>query len=472
MSPSRLRAFLFAALAAWTGQGMPAETRPNIVVILADDLGFADTGFNGSRDIPTPHLDRIAREGVRFANGYVAHPVCSPSRAGLLTGRYPQRFGYENNFGYLVTDPRVGLPRDETTIADVLRSAGYATGAIGKWHLGAHPVLHPNRRGFSEFLGFLGGGHDYFSSDRELDSYSTEVLRDGIPSWLKVADPEILSEWQTPVLRNGQPVAVEEYLTTWFGREAAAFVTRHRREPFFLYLAFNAPHTPLQAPARQVEKFATIADPQRRLCAAMVAAMDDAVGELLGALDRHGLAENTLVVFLSDNGGSLGYNGSLNTPFRGSKGELFEGGIRVPFVLRWPAKIPAGQTCQAPVISLDILPTVAAAAGVGLSAGATTDGVDLRPFLAGEIKTPPHERLFWRFSTRGLFAVREGRYKVVGDVTREPQLFDLEADVAEQRDLAATHPEVINRLLATYRAWDASLMAPRWGPKQPATRLN
>lgn len=459
-----------AAALAWAGPVLSAETRPNIVVILADDLGFADTGFNGSRDIPTPHLDRIAREGVRFANGYVAHPVCSPSRAGLLTGRYPQRFGYENNFGYLITDPRVGLPRDETTIADILKSAGYATGAIGKWHLGAHPVLHPNRRGFSEFLGFLGGGHDYLSSGRDLDPYATEVLRDGIPSWLKVADPEILSEWQTPVLRNGQPVAVEEYMTTWFGREAADFVTRHRSNPFFLYLAFNAPHTPLQAPARQVAKFAAIADPQRRLCAAMVAAMDDAVGELLAALDRHGLAENTLVLFLSDNGGSLGYNGALNTPLRGSKGDLFEGGIHVPFVLRWPAKIPAGQTCQAPVISLDILPTVAAAAGVRLPGRMAPDGVDLRPFLAGETEVLPHERLFWRFAARGLFAVREGRYKVVGGASGEPQLFDLEADVGEQRDLSTAHPDILGRLMASYRAWDATLMAPRWGPKAPAAR--
>jgi arylsulfatase A-like enzyme len=447
-----------------------AEPRPNVIVILADDLGFNDTGFNGCRDIPTPAIDRIACEGVRFANGYVSHSVCSPTRAGLMTGRYQQRFGYENNFGYLITDPRVGLPREEVTIADILKGAGYATGAIGKWHLGAHPVLHPNRRGFAEFFGFLGGGHDYFSSDRDLDEYSAEILRDGVPDWLKVADPEILSEWQTPVLRNSTAVKFSGYLTTEFGREAVSFVERHRSGPFFLYLSFNAPHTPLQAPSKYVERFSAIANEQRRLCAAMVAAMDDAVGELLDALDRHRLAENTLVFFLSDNGGSVAYNASWNTPFRGTKGDLFEGGIHIPFAFRWPVKLPAGVVYELPVISLDILPTAIAAARVDLPAGLSLDGVDLLPHLTGADKGAPHERLFWRWRARGLFAVREGQYKAVGDAGSGAMLYDLARDPGERHDVARVRPDVLDRLMAAYRTWDADLVEPRWGMGSPRGR--
>jgi arylsulfatase A-like enzyme len=445
-------------------------SRPNVIVILADDLGYNDTGFNGCRDIPTPNIDRIAREGVRFANGYVSHSVCSPTRAGLMTGRYQQRFGYENNFGYLITDPRIGLPRDEVTIADILKRAGYATGAIGKWHLGAHPVLHPNRRGFAEFFGFLGGGHDYFSSGRDLDEYTAEILRDGVPDWMKVADPEILSEWQTPVLRNSTTVKLFDYMTTEFGREAVSFVERHRAGPFFLYLSFNAPHTPLQAPPKYLERFSAIENEQRRLCAAMVAAMDDAVGELLDALDRHRLARNTLVFFLSDNGGSVAYNASSNTPFRGKKGDLLEGGIHIPFAVRWPAKIPRGTVYELPVISLDILPTAAAAAEADLPDGLTLDGVDLLPYLTGENEAAPHERLFWRWKGRGLFAVREGPYKAVGVTGSGPMLYDLAEDPGERHDLAVAQPKILERLLTAYRAWDAKLMDPRWGPGSPRGR--
>lgn len=444
-----------------------AENRPNVIIIMADDLGYPDVGFNGCRDILTPHIDRIAREGIRFSDGYVAFPVCSPSRAGLVTGRYPQRFGYENNFGYLTTNPRVGLARDEVTIADRLKSAGYRTAVIGKWHLGAHPVLHPNSRGFDEFFGFLGGGHDYFTSGRDLDEYSREILRDGVPEWLKVADPEILSEWQTPVYRNREEAKLDGYMTTELGREAAAFLKRNRDAPFFLYLSFNAPHTPMQAPAEYLERFVGIDDNLRRLCAALVSAMDDAVGDVLGALDQLGLAENTLVFFLSDNGGSTAHNGSVNAPFRGKKGDLHEGGIRVPFAVRWPAELPAGRVYDHPVISLDIVPTVIAAAGARPAGGNAFDGVDLMPYLQGRKTEAPHQRLYWRFAGRGLYAVRDGNDKIVGTVGAAPELFDLESDPGEQRNVAAEKPGKVEQMVSAFSTWQDGLKEPGWGPKRP-----
>ncbi|MFI5401754.1 MAG: sulfatase [Planctomycetota bacterium] len=417
---SVLLSFLLAALA------LAGERPPNIVIILADDLGYADLGVQGSGDLATPHIDALAREGARFTNGYASAPVCAPTRAGLLTGRYQQRFGFEFN----APEPRAteyGLPREEATLAERLKVRGYATGMVGKWHLGFRPELTPARRGFDEFFGFLGGMRSYFPRPK--------------------ADP---------VLRGEVPVKETEYLTTAFGREAAAFVERHRDEPFLLYLAFNAVHAPLQAPDTDVGRFKDITDPKRRIHAAMVASMDDAVGALLEKISHTGLEERTLVFFLSDNGGPTRETAASNAPFRGRKGQVYEGGIRVPFLVRWKGRVGA-QVRDEPVISLDVAATVLAAAGVEIPK--TFDGVDLLPLLDGKNARPPRDALFWRYGDQS--AVRAGEWKLVVREGRE-ELFHLGRDAGERKDLAAAEPERAKALREAYAKWAAGLAPPRW----------
>lgn len=457
----RVPRFLAIAVAALVvaAPARASAARPNILLIVADDLGYRDVGFQGARDIPTPHLDRLAASGLRCTDGYVSYPVCSPSRAGLLTGRYQQRFGYEFNPKWDATAATHGLPLTESTIADSLRLAGYTTGAIGKWHLGAHPQFHPNRRGFDEFFGFLGGGHRYFP-----DTVVEVEIGAG-----KKGTTGGDTEQAAPLLRNTTAVPEVGELTTRLGEEAAASVTRHARDlrPWFLYLAFNAPHTPLQARADQLARFAAITDERRRTYAAMVATVDEAVGRILDALDTTGQRERTLIFFLSDNGGPMtkrNANASVNSPLRGQKGDVFEGGIRVPFLVSWPARLPAGRTYSHPVISLDILPTALAAAA---TPRATTlpplDGVDLLPFLSGKNSGPPHARLHWRMDGGEAFAVREGRWKWLRTYRNAPQLYDLAADLGESQDLAATHPAIAARLAAASEEWNRGLIAPAFG---------
>src|SRR3954463_7094985 len=332
--------------------------RPNILLIVADDLGYNDVGFQGCRDIPTPNIDRLAASGVRCPSGYVSYPVCSPSRAGFLTGRYQQRFGYEFNPAYKLDDTVQGLPLSETTLADALRGAGYTTGIVGKWHLGAHPQFHPNRRGFDEFFGFLGGGHRY------LPGIAGEVEVAAGKKAVAGAD----AENNAPMMRNGTIVPEEGELTTRLGTESAAFINRHARDakPWFLYMAFNAPHTPLQARADLLEKFSKITDERRRAYAAMVTALDESIGRAIAAVEAGGMRERTLIFFFSDNGGPMtkrNANTSRNTPLRGQKGDVFEGGVRVPFVVSWPSRITGGRTYDSPVSSLDLFPTALALAG-------------------------------------------------------------------------------------------------------------
>lgn len=450
-----LRRFLAAALlasAVVTASAADA-VRPNILLIVADDLGYNDVGFQGCRDIPTPHLDRLAASGVRCTDGYVSYPVCSPSRAGFLTGRYQQRFGHEFNPRWQTDD---GLPLTETTLADALRGAGYVTGMVGKWHLGSRPAHHPNRRGFDEFFGFLGGGHRY------LPGSQVEVE---VGAGKKAATHDD-AEHASPLLRNAAEEPEPPELTTRLGEEAAAGITRHARgtKPWFLYLAFNAPHTPLQARPDMLARFAHLADERRRTYAAMVATADEAVGRVLAALEATGQRERTLIFFFSDNGGPMtkrNANASANTPLRGQKGDVFEGGIRVPFLVSWPARLPAGGSYSGPVISLDAFATALAAAGAKRDPRLPPlDGVDLLPFLRGENRSAPHARLFWRMDGGEAFAVREGRWKWLRTYRNAPQLYDLEADLGERRDLAAQHPEVAARLAAAAAAWDRELIAP------------
>jgi arylsulfatase A-like enzyme len=451
---ARLLAFFLAGAVSLLGA---TASRPNILLIVADDLGYNDVGFQGCRDIPTPALDRLAASGVRCTNGYVSYPVCSPSRAGFLTGRYQQRFGHEFNPKWEPESTTMGLPLNQATIADALRGAGYTTGIVGKWHQGAHPQFHPNRRGFEEFFGFLGGGHRY------LPGAHSEVE---VGAGKKAAPSD--AEHSSPMLRNAVTEPERGELTTRLGEEATAYITRHARDakPWFLYLAFNAPHTPLQARDDMLKRFAHINDERRRTYAAMVATVDEAVGKVLGGLDTSGQRERTLIFFFSDNGGPMtkrNANASINSPLRGQKGDVWEGGIRVPFVVSWPGRLAAGKTYDQPVISLDVFPTALAAAGARRDARLPPlDGVDLVPFLSGKNTSPPHARLLWRMDGGEAFAVREGNWKWVRTYSNPPELYDLAKDIGESKNLAPQHPEIATRLAAVAATWNRELAAPVW----------
>ena len=424
------RALAVSLLACVACSGPPQP--PNIVVILADDLGYADVGFQGLADFATPNIDRLAQSGVRCTSGYVSHPYCSPSRAGLLTGRYQHRFGHVRNPKFRAGE---GLPLSETLLPEVLSQAGYISGIVGKWHLGDAPPFRPRERGFDEFFGLLGGGHDYF---RSAGSDAREYL--------------------IPLKSNGEDVPVERYLTEQLGAAALDFVRQHAGRPFFLYLAYNAPHGPLQAPPETVARVASIEDPRRRTYAAMVTALDDGVGVLLDLLEDLGLTRRTLVFFLSDNGGPPRANASDNSPLRGAKGTVHEGGVRVPFVLSWPGTLPAGELYDFPVSALDIFPTAVATAG--LEPPSDLDGVDLVPFLTGARGGPPHERLFWHSGAGAQYAVRTQDRKLVRVLSREPEIYAIREDVSEASRLAG---EIrAGDLERAVDAWHAAHPPPAW----------
>jgi arylsulfatase A-like enzyme len=429
--------------------------RPNIVVIVADDMGYADIGVHGSKDIPTPNIDALAAGGVRFTDGYVSGPYCSPTRAGLLTGKYPQRFGHEFNIGMIDAHRDVGLPLEEKTVADRLKGAGYRTALIGKWHLGSASRFFPTRRGFDEFFGFLPGAHSYLAPQTNLN----------------------------PIYDGEERVPRIPYLTDTLAARAADFITRNRAQPFFLYVAFSAVHTPLQATDRYLARFPDIANQTRRTYAAMLSAMDDGIGRVIDALRAANLEDNTLIVFFNDNGGPLGerqvgWNGSSNAPLHGEKAQTWEGGIRVPFIMRWKGRLPGGKTYSEPVIQLDVFPTVLAAAGVTVQPEWKLDGVNLIPFLTGAASGSPHETLFWRLGA--VMAVRRGPWKLLkwfrGGADDDPstltlagaQLFNLREDIGETTDLAKRHPDRVKELSDAWLEWANQLMPPRWPPPQAA----
>ena len=421
--------------------------RPNIVVLMADDMGFADLGFTGSQDIRTPHLDRLAESGVTFTNGYVTHPYCGPSRAGLLSGRYRQRFGFETNPAYDPSNPYLGIDVDQKLFPKRLQEAGYLTGVVGKWHLGAAAPFHPSKRGFDYFYGFLGGGHDYFRID----------LRQPV----KEAYLQALE-------RNGKPAEFEGYLTTALSSDAAKFVLKNGKkdDPFFLYVAYNAPHAPLQAPEEAIERYSNIKERKRQVYAAMVDVMDDGIGKVIAALEQTGARENTLVFFLSDNGGPQStpkqptkWNGSSNGVFRGGKGDLYDGGVHVPFIASWPAKIAAGTVYDKPVISLDIAATALECAEAPKSATNDLEGIDLIAALEGSAEAVPHEFLYWREggpNARWSILSADRHKHVQNKKDGSPELFHLPDDVSEASDKSGSMPEKTAELLGHWRAWDRS----------------
>ncbi|MEM6841325.1 MAG: sulfatase-like hydrolase/transferase [Bacteroidota bacterium] len=417
------------------------SSKPNIILIVTDDQGWADVGFNGATDIPTPNLDRLARQGIIFSQGYVSHPYCSPSRAGLLTGRYQARFGHDCNPPYQKNDSTVGTPLSETMLSEVLQDNGYRTAAIGKWHLGDHPSLLPPNRGFDHWFGFSSGGMNYWGQP------------DG--------------DHKT-VYRNQQPVDPQElhYLTDDFSEEAVGFIQENRRNPFFLYLAYNAPHAPDQVTPAYLEKTKHIEYGGRSVYAAMVAGVDAGVGKIDSTLLANNLKENTIIIFLSDNGGRAEH--ADNRPFRGHKGMLFEGGIRVPFLITWPAAIKQSAKYPKPIISLDIFPTVLAATQSTTSKNLQLDGTDLLPYLSGQSDEVPHKILFWRSVGGFEYAVREGNYKLYKSSYKDRKLlFDIEQDPYEHKDIAAKYPEVVKSLDNKYQEWNRAMMDPQWVDPHP-----
>lgn len=433
----------------------PAKQPPNIIVIVSDDQGYADAGFQGSKDIPTPHLDAMAKDGVRCTRGYVTAPVCSPSRAGLLTGRYQERFGHHNNIVAEAALPIAHTPSDETLLPQVLAKGGYHTAMVGKWHLGLQDGCRPYERGFQEFFGIITGGHDYF-----VNHPDERATGDG--------------SYKARLERNG-PVGekVPGYLTDAFGDDAVRVVreqhAKRPEQPLFLYLAFNAPHTPTQAPASLTDSMPqSLQGKERRAYAAQIASMDANIGKLRAALKETGMDQNTFIVFFSDNGGAA-HPYYDNTPLRATKGTVYEGGIRVPFLAMLPGRIPAGSVCDLPVTALDVFATACALAEIKPETHRPLDSKDMLPVLTGESERAAHSSLYWDFPSSGR-AVSEGNLKLVWAKGGKPELFDLSADIGEKNNLAAQRPDDVKRLSELLEKWQAQNVKPLWGPGSEAPK--
>ncbi|MBA2114212.1 sulfatase-like hydrolase/transferase [Bremerella alba] len=435
-----LVAAMFAAMClitsdAWAASKDPAK--PNVIILFSDDAGYNEFSLHGAELFPTPRINSIAANGVRFTNGYVSGTVCSPSRAGLLTGRYQNRFGHEFNIPPAYSETN-GLPLEETTIADVMKQAGYQTIALGKWHLGYADKFHPMERGFTDFYGFLQGARSYFPLNK----------------------PTRLNQ----LLRDRKPVRPErfEYMTDELAHAATEYIANSDDKPLFMYVAFNAIHTPNHVLQSDLDSLGE--DTRQAKHRAMTIALDRAVGTILDAIDQQGIQDNTIVIFLNDNGGAIGHD---NTPLRGRKGSTWEGGIRVPFVMQWPGKIARGKVVNQPVIALDIFPTVMKAAGISESPGLPLDGVDLIPFLTGETNSLLHQTLYWKSGQN--WAVREGDLKLIvaKGGSGKPELYDLHKDPEEQVNIAAQHPEDVVKLKSKYTEWKKDFPTPTWGGGRP-----
>jgi arylsulfatase A-like enzyme len=405
------------------------KDKPNIVVLLVDDAGYADFGFTGSEDLQTPNIDQLAQNGVVFSDAYVSATVCGPSRAGLITGRYQQRFGFECN----PSEPFTGVDIDEKTIADALKEAGYTTSAFGKWHLGDDPEYRPNARGFDYFWGFLAGGRSYFPHPQQDQPGEVRSIRE-----------------------NDTFVEFEGYLTDVLGEKAIDFIDKNKNKPFFMYWSPNAPHTPMEATESDLERFE---GHPRQLLAAMTWAFDRAIGKIVDKLEKEELLDNTLIYFMSDNGGAHN-NQSSNEPFKGFKGNKYEGGMRVPFVVHWPSKIEGGKVFDGLTSALDIFPTSLDAAGASQSAFDNLDGVSLLPFLTGEKQGGPHEKLFWRKDQAA--AARVGNYKLIRVERLGYRLYNLEENRDETDNLTDNKNEQFELLKEQMRQWEDQLMEPLW----------
>lgn len=470
-----------------TAEPAQGKRPPNIIVILADDLGFNDLTYNGGGvadgAVPTPNIDSIARDGVTFTEGYAGNATCAPSRAAIMTGRYATRFGYEFTpanpiFEKVVGTFRspgalhppiyhseredemppmseIGIPVNEITIAKLLQSKGYHTLMFGKWHLGEGKGMTPNDFGFDESLGFLIGAQKY-GMDDDLAIVASKQDFDPIDKVLWTMLPFSVS------YNNGPKFRPSEYMTDYLGDEAVSAIAANKNRPFFMYLAFNAPHTPLQALKSDYDALPQIKDHRLRVYAAMIRSLDRNVGKVLAALKAQGLDENTLVVFTSDNGGAhyIGLN-DINRPYRGWKATFFEGGIRVPYFVKWPSTLPGGTRYAEPAAHVDIFATVAAAAGVATPTDRVLDGVNLLPYVEGKSEGRPHKTLFWRSGTYQVLL--DGDWKL--QVSANPDkvwLFDLKNDPTEQANLAGSQPEKLAELRKVLDRVDGEQAKPIW----------
>lgn len=466
-----------------------AGARPNILLIVADDLGVNDVSLNpllpeGATEaapISTPHIDRIGREGTILTQAFATHATCAPSRAALMTGRYQHRFGFEFNPGasgrlaqllgsreymgipgryFPEREARVrppeetGLPPEEITLAEVLGRAGYRTAHFGKWHLGSAPKFRPENRGFDHFVGFYGGASLYAPAD------DPDIVNAPLP-----IDEPLWDLFRYSVVRNGEPGDTSRYQTDLWADEAIEFISADADAPFFVYLAFNAPHNPLQAPREIYDELSFIASHEARVYYAMVLALDRAIGRVLSALDTTGAAEDTLVVFASDNGGpDYTQIWVHNEPLRGYKGSFWDGGTRSPLFMRWPGVLPAGARFRGQTSLMDLFATFAVPAGAELPAGRAYDSVDLWPYLLGERAGDPHEILFWR--SGDYVAVRDGRFKFKTAPRPEPGnrwLYRVERPMLEQENLAADKPDAVSHYRSLLEDHFGRMEQPRWG---------
>jgi arylsulfatase A-like enzyme len=447
-----------------------ALAKPNIIVILADDLGYADISSYGGKRIATPNIDRIAKSGVIFTDGYSAAPVCSPSRAGLNTGRHPDRFGFEFNNGPAQRDieQNLGLPVGEVTLAKALKEQGYHTGLIGKWHLGSNDDFYPTNRGYDEFVGLLTGATSYIAPNAPGARYVQPQGSSAVPPPVRSAANKIVEGPKRVVVENE-----DRYLTDYFGERAVDFIKRNAASdsPYFLFTAFTAPHDPLQTMQKYYDRFPQIKDEGMRVYASMISALDDQVGVIIDAVEASGENGDTIVYFMSDNGCAAYIQGICACePLRGGKLSHYEGGTRVPFMMRWPNQMRGGEVYRNVVSTMDVFTTSLTAAGGKLPADRVYDGVDLMPFLKGSAQGIPHEALMWRRTPHA--SIRKGDWKLWKSLDGKfTLLFNLKADPNEATNLAEKEPAKLKELSDAFDLWAKDLKDPAW-PSRPFTNYN
>jgi len=455
MTLTKLKALLSGSVLLLSAACSAETERPNILVVLTDDLGYADVGFNGATDIKTPSLDQLASGGTKFTSAYNVHPFCGPSRAGLMSGRYPHKFGSQFNLPTSSQSGGLGIPTDETFISKVLQNSGYYTGVIGKWHLGQTKEFHPNNRGFDEFYGFLNGGHHYFPEkfSKMYDSQRKNGLEHNIFQYLR------------PLEHNNVEVEEKEYITDGLSREAVNFIEKageNKDQPFFLYLAYNAPHTPMQAKAEDMAQFPNIKNKKRKVYAGMVYAVDRGVQRIVDTLKATGQYDNTLIVFLSDNGGKPS-TGADNSPLKGKKGDVKEGGYRTPMFFHWPEKLKGGEVYKHPVTTLDFFPTFAQLAKADIPKDKKLDGKDILQAVIKNESARKGEMIYAVRHRNGYseVAARKDNFKAV-NTGKSWHLFDVDADPGENKDLSKKYPFVLREMQAETEAWTWTHSQPLW----------
>lgn len=468
-------------------QTLPSKKKPNIVILMADDLGYFDISLHGNPHIQTKYIDALANDGINCTRAYATAPSCSPSRAGFITGRYQHRFGFENQIHerlprnrlelwwarnlldsypwkikQLATVPREedrlreGLPPTEITLAEILKKFGYRTGIFGKWHLGSTEHALPHKRGFDQHFGFY-ASHSLFAPEGMSGMVDMHNGKD----W---TDDHIWSGQRNgdcAIVRNGQVVADSSYLTQKLADEAIEFIDSNQDQAFFLLVSFNAPHTPFQAPKAYYDQFSHIQDPLQRIYLSMIASLDDAVGSIHHKLKTLGLEEDTLIFFLSDNGGAEYTHATSNAPLKGGKITSFDGGLRIPFFIKWKEVLPEGLTFDPMISTLDIFSTICAAANIPLPHDRKYDGVNLLPYWLGEESNLPHKSLFWKGgSAKGIV---QGDWKLLFNEDMESsRLYHISEDPFEQKDLRNQFPKLVQELKLAHKTWYSEMPGPMW----------